>query len=120
MLTTGYAVGNAATESQILRRLSSFLEYLRSCHVDSVLPRRFSGLSASSPDAVRDWAKKLCEGGTDSYRLSAAGYCWLEEVRGAFSAAARRLDEIAAPRQQPAGRRERIIRPETGSPDVRG
>ncbi len=99
MLPIKCAVQNASTDAQVLRRLSSFLDYVHSCHIDSILPPRFSGLSASSPDAVRDWANKLCEGGTDSYRLNAAGYCWLEEVRGAFSAAARRLDEIAAPRQ---------------------
>ncbi len=96
MLPVRYAVDNAATDVEVLRRLSAFLEYLSSCHVDSVLPRRFSQLSAASGTAVRDWAQKLSERGHHDYLLGAAGRCWLEEVREAFAAAVRRLDQIEA------------------------
>ena len=96
MLPIRYAVESAPTQAQVLERLSSFLEYLRSCHVDMVLPRELAGLSASSTGAVRDWAALLEENWRDDYRLSAAGQCWMEEVREAFVAAANRLDRIAA------------------------
>lgn len=96
MLPIRYAVDSAPTQSQVLERLSSFLEYLRSCHVDMVLPPELSGLSASSTDSVRDWAALLEEHWKGDYRLSVAGQCWMEEVREAFVAAAKRLDRIAA------------------------
>ena len=96
MLPIRYAVENAPTQAQVLERLSSFLEYLRSCHVDTVLPRELSRLSASSTEAVRDWAELLEKNWIDDYRLSAAGQCWIEEVREAFVAAAKRLDRIVA------------------------
>ena len=94
MLPEKYAVENAATAIEVLGKLSSLLEYLRSCHVDTVLPWQFSGLSAASIDAVRSWAHKLQEPGRYDYRLGAAGQCWLEQLREAFMAASRRLDEL--------------------------
>jgi hypothetical protein len=96
VLPIRYAVESAPTQAQVLERLSSFLEYLRSCHVDMVLPPELAGLSACSTDSVRDWAALLEENWKDDYRLSAAGQCWMEEVREAFVAAANRLDRIAA------------------------
>ena len=95
MLPITYSVEGASTDAQVLRRLSSFLDYLCTCHIDSILPQRFSGLAAHSADEVRAWAAKLAEGSKDSYCLTAAGRCWLEEIRDAFAAAACRLDEIS-------------------------
>jgi hypothetical protein len=83
-------------EEQVIRRLSSLLAYLRSCRIQSVLPDRYARLTAGSAAEIRAWAFKLAAGGKDDYHLSAAGRCWLAEIRDAFGAAARRLDEISA------------------------
>jgi len=87
---------SAPNEEQVIRRLSALLEYLRSCRIQSVLPDRYAGLTARSTDEIRAWAFKLTAGGRDCDVLSAAGRCWLAEIRDAFSAAARRLDELSA------------------------
>lgn len=98
MLPTQFSMESAPNEEQVVRRLSSLLDYLRSCHIESVLPDRYCGLTARSTEEIRAWAFKLAAGGKDSYCLSAAGRCWLEEIREAFTAAARRLDEISIAR----------------------
>jgi hypothetical protein len=102
MLPIKHALESASTEAQVLRCLSSFLDHLRSCKIDSLLPHRFSGLSACNDDEIRAWSGKLAESRNDTYPLGAAERCWLEEVRDAFAAAARRLDEIAQAKQQSA------------------
>ena len=94
MLPIRFAVDSAPTQVQVLQRLSSFLEYLRSCHVDTVLPMELSSLSAANTGVVRKWAALLEKNWKDDYRLSAAGQWWIEEVREAFVAAAKRLDRI--------------------------
>jgi len=108
MLPPNFTVDNATTETEVLRRLSSFVEYLQSCHVDTVLPRRFAGLSARSVAEVRSWTQQLSEPAHYGYRLSAAGHCWLEEIRDAFTDASRRLDALHSPFAMP------------GSPSRRG
>lgn len=100
MLPIKHAMERASTDAQVLRRLSSFLDHLRSCSIDSILPHRFSGLSACNADEIRAWSEKLGQCGKDTYPLTAAGHCWLEEMRDAFAAAVRRLDEIAEAKQQ--------------------
>jgi hypothetical protein len=95
MLPLKYAVDDAPTEEQVIRRLSSLLDYLRSCRIQSILPDRYAGLTARNVDEIRAWAFKLTAGSTDCDRLSAAGRCWFAEIRDAFNAAARRLDEIS-------------------------
>jgi hypothetical protein len=98
MLPIKYALHDAPTEEQVVRRLSSLLEYLRSCHIESVLPDRYAGLTATSTDEIRAWAFKLAAGHKESHCLSAAGRCWLGELHDAFIAAARRLDELSVVR----------------------
>jgi hypothetical protein len=95
MLPITYSVEGASTDAQVAQRMSSLLDYLHSCHIDSLLPRRCSGLAAHNADEVRLWAVRLGQDGKDTYGLTAAGHCWLEELREAFAAAAKRLDEIA-------------------------
>lgn len=95
MLPLKYALDDAPTEDQVIRRLSSLLDYLRSCRIQLVLPDRYAGLTARSTDEIRAWAFKLSAGGNDCDCLSAAGRCWLGEIRDAFTAAAHRLDEIS-------------------------
>ena len=102
MLPIKYALQNASTNAQVLRGLSSFLDYLRSCHIDSILPQRFSGLSACNAEEIEAWSAKLEQGGKDIYSLTTVGQWWLEEVRESFAAAAQRLGEIAAAKQQSA------------------
>ena len=100
MLPIKYAVQKASTPAQVLRRLSSFLDYLRGCHIDSILPQEFSRLSACNAEEIQAWSAKLEQGGKDIYNLTAAGQLWLEAVREAFAVAAQRLDEIAMEKQQ--------------------
>ena len=119
MLPITYSVEGASTDAKVLQRMSSFLDYLRSCYIDSILPQRFSGLAAHNVDEVRLWAVKLGQGGEDTYSLTAAGHCWLEEVRDAFAAAARRLDEISAANQRSAPGVVRTVRSEAGTPAAR-
>ena len=102
MLPVQEAVKSASTEAQVLRQLSAFVEDLRRCCVDSILPQRFSGLAARNGDEVRAWARMLGQGGKDTYSLSAAGRYWIDEVRDAFAVAAKRLDEISATGQRSA------------------
>ena len=115
MLPIKHAMESASTDAQVLRRLSSFLDRLRSCNIDSILPQRFSGLSACNADEVRAWSGKLAQCGKDTYHLTAAGRCWLEEVRDAFAAAARQLDEIADTKQQSAPGATRVFRSDAGN-----
>jgi len=100
MLPPRFEMDSAPNEEQVVRRLSSLLDYLRSCHIESILPDRYAGLNARNTDEIRAWAFKLTAGGKDSYCLSAAGRCWLGEIREAFAAAARRLDEFSAASMQ--------------------
>ena len=100
MLPNTYSVEGAATDAQVAQRMSSLLDYLHSCHIDSILPQRCSGLTAHNADEVRLWAVKLGQGGKDTYGLTATGHCWFEELRDAFAAAAKRLDEIATANEQ--------------------
>jgi len=102
MLPVQETVKRASTEAQVLRQLSAFIEDLRRCCVDSILPQRFSGLAARNGDEVRAWAQTLRQGGKDTYSLGAAGRYWIDEVRDAFAVAAKRLDEISATGQRPA------------------
>jgi hypothetical protein len=102
MLPVQEDLKSASTEAQVLRQLSAFIEDLRRCCVDSILPQRFSGLAAGSGDEVRAWAQRLAQGGKDTYGLGAAGRYWIDEVRDAFAAAAKRLDEISATGKIPA------------------
>ena len=102
MLCVQEAMKNTSTEAQVLRQLSAFVEDLRRCCVDSILPQRFSGLAARNGDEVRVWARMLGQGGKDTYSLSAAGRYWIDEVRDAFAVAAQRLDEISATGQRSA------------------
>ncbi len=96
MLPVQEDLKSASTQAQVLRQLSAFIEDLRRCCVDSILPQRFSGLAARNGDEVRAWAKMLGQGGKDTYSLGAAGCYWIDEVRDTFAAAAQRLDEISA------------------------
>jgi hypothetical protein len=106
---------SASTDAQVLRPLASFLDHLRSCNIASILPHRFSGFSACNADEIRAWSGKLGECGKDTCHMTAVGRCWLEEVRDAFAAAARRLDEIADAKQQSAPG-VRMLRPVAGNP----
>jgi hypothetical protein len=98
MLPLKYAVEDAPTEDEIVRRLSALLDYVRACRVASILPQRYAGLTARNTVEIRAWAFKLAAGDNESHCLSAAGRCWLGELHDAFNAAARRLDELSAAR----------------------
>ena len=102
MLPIAYSVEGATTDAQVLQRMSSLLDYVHSCHIDSILPQSCSGLAARNAYEIRLWAAKFGQGGRDTDGLTAAGHCWFEELRDAFAAAAKRLDEIAAANEQSA------------------
>ena len=108
MLPVKDAVESASTHAQVLQQLSSFLDDLRRYYVDAILPQRYSELAARNPDEVRAWAAMLGQECKDAYSLSAAGRYWSDEVRDAFGAAARRLDEISAAEERPASGLARI------------
>ena len=115
MLPIKHPMESASTDAQVLRGLSSFLDHLRSCNIDSILPQRFSDLSACNAEEIQAWSAKLKQGGKDIYCLTAAGRLWLEEVREAFAEAAQRLDEIAETKQLSAPD-VRMFRPVAGNP----
>lgn len=94
MLPARYAVHSASTEAQVVRRLANFLDYIRSCHIESLLPEEFSRITAGSADEIRDWATKLAAAHRDRHPLTVAGQYWMEEIRESFGAAMQRLQQI--------------------------
>lgn len=90
-----YAVQNAETSTEVLRRLSSFVNYLHGCCADTLLPGEFSHLSAGSAEEVSAWSVKLSRADHHAEALTVAGDIWLKDVQDAFSCAAQRLHEIA-------------------------
>lgn len=90
-----YAVQNARTKDEVLKRLSSFVSYLHGCCVDTLLPGEFSHLSAGSADEVSAWSEKLARADHHAEALTVAGDIWLKDVQEAFRCATQRLDEIA-------------------------
>lgn len=111
-----YAVQNAQTTAEVLKRLSSFVNYLHTCCVDNLLPGEFAHLSAGSAQEVLSWADKLSRADHHAKALTVAGDIWLTDVQDAFSCAAQRLEEIARRDEQsisstasPIGGRHRTI-----------
>ena len=96
MLPLKYAVENAPTEDDVVRRLSALLAHLRACRVESILPQRYASLTAGNTAEIRAWAFKLAAGDKEIHCLSAAGRYWFGEIQDAFAAGARRLDELSA------------------------
>ncbi|HEV8261763.1 MAG TPA: hypothetical protein VGQ19_13530 [Burkholderiales bacterium] len=90
-----YAVQNASTDVEVFEGLTSFLDYLRSLGVYSVLPEKLSTLSARDADEIRTWSARLAQEAKNTDSLTVAGDLWFKEVREAFAAAVLRLNEIA-------------------------
>ncbi|MEO8005965.1 MAG: hypothetical protein ABI771_13710 [Betaproteobacteria bacterium] len=90
-----YAVQNAGTSAEVLKRLSSFVTYLHGCCADTLLPGEFSHLSAGSTEEVSAWSEKLSRADHHAEALTVAGDIWLKDVQDAFSCAAQRLEELA-------------------------
>lgn len=97
-----YAVQNAETTTEVLKRLTSFVNYLHDCCVDTLLPGEFSHLSAGSAEEVAAWSEKLSRADHHAAALTVAGDIWLTDVQDAFSCAAQRLHAIAAQDKQSA------------------
>jgi hypothetical protein len=96
MLAIRFAVQNAFTPTQVVQNLAAFVDHLRRYRIEAILPERLANLSARDADDIRNWAQRLRENPHDRYCLTAAGQLWFEEIREAYSAACRRLDDLEA------------------------
>jgi hypothetical protein len=98
MLAIRFAVQHASTADKVIENLCTFIEHLHRYRIEAILPADLIGISAKNPDDVRAWARRLQQEMHDRYCLTAAGELWFEEIRDAYAAAARRLDELEADR----------------------
>jgi hypothetical protein len=86
-----YAVRNASTNNEVFERLTDFLQYLRSAHIDCILPHYFEALSARNANDIRNALAMLHQETCHADDLTVAGDLWLADVREAFAAAVERL-----------------------------
>jgi hypothetical protein len=96
MLAIRFAVQNAKSEEQVVETLAAFIDHLHRYRIGSILPEQLASLSALDAGDVRAWAERLRKQVHDGYCLTAAGQLWYDEIREAYFAACRRLDDLRA------------------------